>query len=175
MAMTEKAYSNTAYTESPAFRERRLRVLDGTAAREKKAKHRAEVVRVCVCVAAVAVYLLSVTFMEARIGNRAGQVSSLQRKIDSVEVDSLRADLTIGELSSLERVENYATACLGMVRPSVDDIYYLNGESSQSIRTGEALLEAEAMQAEEAPVSEKKTLWQRIGGLFQQSTADLDE
>ena len=137
MAMTERAFSAQSYEEAQSFEQRRLRVLDGRAVREKHNARRADIVKITLAVTALMVYLLAVTMMEAKIGNLVGQINGLKEDIADMTNASLRADLEIGELSSLERIEEYATAELGMIRPGVEDIHYLNGESSQRILAGQ--------------------------------------
>ena len=165
MAMIERAFSTHAYEEAQSFEQRRLRVLDGTAAREKLNARRADVVKIALAVTAVLVYLLAVTMMEAKIGNMVSHINAVQRDIEATANAALRADLTIGQLSSLERVESYATANLGMVRPTVDDIPYLNSESSQMIVAGQQQL----TEPEETPQPEEEATsswWQNIGALL---------
>ena len=168
MAMTERAFSAHAYEEAQSFEQRRLRVLDGTAAKEKLNARRADAIKIGLTVVAVMLYLLSLTMMEAKIGNMVSRINGIQREIDNTVNASLRSDLEIGELSSLGRIEAYAVTKLGMVSPGVDNIHYLNGESSQLILSGQQnLTEREAVIAEEAEEELEPTFWQSLATLFQ--------
>lgn len=171
MAMTERALSSHAYEEAQSFEQRRLRVLDGTAAREKMNARRADIVRISLAVLAVMVYLLAVTMMEAKIGNKVSEINGIQQEIEDTANASLRADLRIGDLSSLARVEKYAVAYLGMVRPAVEDIHYLNGESSQLIVAGqqqlaEAAAPALPAAAEAEAEEEQPKFWKTIASML---------
>lgn len=168
MAMTERAFSAHAYEEAQSFEQRRLRVLDGTAAKEKLNARRADAIKIGLAVVAVMLYLLSLTMMEAKIGNMVSHINGIQREIDNTVNASLRSDLEIGELSSLGRIEAYAVTQLGMVSPDVDNIHYLNGESSQMILTGQQnLAEQEVIVAEETEEEIKPTFWQSLATLIQ--------
>ena len=162
MAMTERAFSAQSYEEAQSFEQRRLRVLDGRAVREKHSARRADIVKITLAVTALMVYLLAVTMMEAKIGNLVGQINGLKEDIADMTNASLRADLELGELSSLERIE----AELGMIRPGVEDIHYLNGESSQRILAGQEqtnqISTAEPVEAA-ATESEDSTFLQSMG------------
>ena len=167
MAMTERDFSAYSYEEAQSFAQRRLRVLDGRAVREKRNARRADIVKITLAVTAVMVYLLAVTMMEAKIGNLVNRINTLEADIEDTINASLRTDLEIGELSSLERIEEYATAELGMIRPGVEDIHYLNGESSGRILAGQNQstqeLEAEPI---EATIEQESTFLQSIGRLL---------
>lgn len=172
MAMSERAYSTHAYEEAQSFEQRRLRVLDGSAAREKRNAHRADVIKIGLVLIAIMVYLLSVTMMEAKIGNMVSRINGLQRDIEDTANASLRADLQIGELSSLDRIETYAVSYLGMVSPGMDDIHCLNGESSQRILAGQQeasmaqqdapAAEEEAAQPAQEEEAEQPSFWQNL-------------
>ncbi|MDO4732609.1 MAG: hypothetical protein Q4B50_03735, partial [Bacillota bacterium] len=94
MAMTERYAVARVYEEAQSFEQRRLRVLDGSAAREKMNARRADVVKISLTVMAILVYFLGVTMMEAKIGTMGGKINTLQREIESRENESLRADMT---------------------------------------------------------------------------------
>lgn len=140
MAMTEHAYS---YEAAQSFESRRMKVLDGSAARARANARRGRKVKLAIGVIAVLVYLLSIVFVEAKISIVGTQINSINSQIAELQEMSARQDLTIGELSSNARIESYAITYLGMEYPSVDSVYYLNKESSLAIAEGRAALNNE--------------------------------
>lgn len=153
MAMSERALAYQAYEQAQSQELRSLRVLSGEAARERANTKRKDVVKLVLSIVAVLVYLLGVTFMESKIGDAGAEINSLKRQIAETETASLRADLEIGELSSLDRIESYAVANLGMAVTDANSVYYLSPESSLMIATGQqqlAVAETEP-EAEEQP------------------------
>ena len=122
MAMTEHAYS---YEAARSFEDRRIQVLDGSAARKRANAQRMQKVKLAVGVVAVLVYLLGVVFMEAKITIAGTQINTINAQISDLQQQSARQDLTIGALSSNERIETYAMTYLNMVYPEADRVYYL--------------------------------------------------
>ena len=163
MAMTERAYD---YQQAQSYELRRMRILDGTAAQEKANARRADVVKLSLAVVAVLVYLLSVTFMEAKIDDAGAQINNLKAQIAETENNALIAELKIGELASLDRVESYAVANLGMICPAADSFHYLNRESSMMIAAG--LAETEIEISVEDTFVESQPFWKSIGSIIRE-------
>ena len=161
MAMSERAYAYQSFEAAQSLELRKLRVLSGAAIREKANARRIDMVKIALLVTTVLVYFLGVTFMESKIGDVGAEINSLKEQITDTENDSLRADLKIGELSSLDRIEAYATENLDMVPTAGSNVYYLNKESSMMISQGEQqLVESET---ESAPVEqEQHPFWQSL-------------
>lgn len=158
MGMNSNAY---AYEQAQSYERRRMEVLDGKQAKVREDAKRADIVKIVVGVSAVFIYLLGVTFMSAKIYSAGVEINSLQSQIAETEEMIARAELEIGELASLERIETYALENLGMVYPASDDIYFLDEQSSLRIAQGQQEL-AIAASAEEEAVAEEQSLWQSI-------------
>ncbi len=158
MGMNSNAY---AYEQAQSYERRRMEVLDGKQAKVREDAKRADIVKIVVGVSAIFIYLLGVTFMSAKIYSAGVEINSLQSQIAETEEMIARAELEIGELASLERIETYALENLGMVYPASDDIYFLDEQSSLRIAQGQQEL-AIAASAEEEAVAEEQSLWQSI-------------
>ena len=158
MGMNSNAY---AYEQAQSYERRRMEVLDGKQAKVREDAKRADIVMIVVGVSAIFIYLLGVTFMSAKIYSAGVEINSLQSQIAETEEMIARAELEIGELASLERIETYALENLGMVYPASDDIYFLDEQSSLRIAQGQQEL-AIAASAEEEAVAEEQSLWQSI-------------
>ncbi len=158
MCMNSNAY---AYEQAQSYERRRMEVLDGKQAKVREDAKRADIVKIVVGVSAIFIYLLGVTFMSAKIYSAGVEINSLQSQIAETEEMIARAELEIGELASLERIETYALENLGMVYPASDDIYFLDEQSSLRIAQGQQEL-AIAASAEEEAVAEEQSLWQSI-------------
>lgn len=158
MGMNNHAY---AYQTAQAYERRQIEVLDGKQAKVREDAKRADVVKIVVGVSAVFIYLLVVAFMSAKICSAGVEINSLQTQIAETENMIARAELEIGELASLERIEAYALTNLGMVYPESDDIYFLDEQSSLRIAEGQRDL-ALASTAETETASEEKSLWQSL-------------
>ena len=155
MAMTEHAY---VMEEAASFETRQMRVLDGGKARERANARRADGVKLGLAVVAVLVYMLSLTFVSARITAAGAEINSINEAIADLENDAALADMTIGEKSALERVEAYAINELGMVYPDPGATYFLSEQSSQAIAAGRlALASAAAAEEEEAMATEEES------------------
>jgi cell division protein FtsL len=161
MAMTERAY---AYEEAQSYELRRMHVLDGTAAREKANKRRGDAVKLAVSVAAILVYLLGITFMQAKISSAGHEINEIKAAIAETETLSAHADLQIGKSSSLNYIEAYASTELGMVYPAADNVYFLDEESSYTIASARNQVVAAE---EEQPADEEHPLWKNIGAAFE--------
>lgn len=133
MGMNSNAY---AYEQAQSYERRRMEVLDGKQAKVREDAKRADIVKIVVGVSAIFIYLLGVTFMSAKIYSAGVEINSLQSQIAETEEMIARAELEIGELASLERIETYALENLGMVYPASDDIYFLDEQSSLRIAPG---------------------------------------
>ena len=158
MGMNSNAY---AYEQAQSYERRRMEVLDGKQAKVREDAKRADIVKIVVGVSAIFIYLLGVTFMSAKIYSAGVEINSLQSQIAETEEMIARAELEIGELASLERIETYALENLGMVYPASDDIYFLDEQSSLRIAQGQQEL-AIVASAEEEAVAEEQSLWQSI-------------
>lgn len=144
MAMTEYA---SVYEQAASFERRQMRVLDGTAAKNRADAKRIDGVRLGLAVITILVYMLSLAFVSAKITSAGGEINAINAQITELENQAAIADLTIGAKSSLERVESYAIAELGMVYPDPDQTYFLSEDSSRSIAAGrQALAQAQAEQ-----------------------------
>lgn len=159
MAMTERAF---VHEEAQSYELRKLRVLDGTAARARADARRSDAVKLALTVAAVLVYLLSLTFAEAKITTAGGEINALKEQIAETQNQTAIADLTIGEKASLARIETYAKENLGMVYPGVNDFYFLD-EGSSLVLAGAG---EESLPEEAAPEEEENVFWQALGESF---------
>ncbi len=168
MAVTNEAVN---YREAQSFELRRLRLLTGAAAREKANALRGDVLKVALAVTAVFVYLLAITLIEGQISAVGAEINGVKAEIAAVENDSLRMDLMIGELESLERIETYAVENLGMVCPTAADIYYLNAETSAWLAQGDAapteLAAVTATGAATVAPEQGNDLWQKLSAFWQ--------
>jgi cell division protein FtsL len=166
MAMTERAY---AYEEAQSYESRRWQVLNGKALEKKTNKRRGDTAKLVVGVTAVLVYLLGITFMQAKISSAGHEINEIKATIAETETLSAQADLQIGKSSSLNYIESYAIAELGMVYPAANNVYFLDEESSSAIAAGRNPVVAE----EEELVAEDHPLWKNIsaalGGFFMAS------
>jgi cell division protein FtsL len=154
MAMSSSAHAQVL-APSRGYERRRIEVLDGKQAKAREDAHRADVVRIGLSVATIFMFLLALTFMSAKVYSAGVEINSLKSQIEDTETLAARTELELGQLTSLDRIEAYATDNLGMVYPAADDIYLLGEESSLRIAEGQqeiALAEAEASgQGEENP------------------------
>ncbi|MBQ1501984.1 MAG: hypothetical protein IIZ45_05145 [Firmicutes bacterium] len=132
-----------------------IRVLDGKQARKRERAKNAAKVRVVVSVAAIFMVLLAMTVISAKTYSLGVEINALKTQIEDVETATARAEMEMGELCSLERIEAYAKNNLGMVYPGADDFYYL---------TMETPVVAEAVGESAAPAEEpaENSLWDRI-------------
>lgn len=174
MGINSNAY---AYEQAQSYERRQIEVLDGKQAKVREDAKRADVVKIVVGVSAVFIYLLVVAFMGAKICSVGVEINSLQEQIADTEDMIARAELEIGKLASLERVETYALENLGMVYPASDDIYFLDEQSSLRIAQGQESLAMTAAASEEI-TTEESSLWQSlVDGLtdFLMGTANAAE
>ena len=165
MAMVEHAY---AYSEEAYFEQRRLRVLSGAAAKEKANARRIDVVKIVMAASLVLCYFLMATFLQGKINLLSAEINNIKTEIENTQNEALKADLTIGELSSLDRIEAYAVTELGMVTPKAGEVYYLDADSSVKIAQGKEAL-AVAAEAAGAPVEEStflRSISAMISGYF---------
>lgn len=156
MAMTERAL---ALEEIASFETRQMRVLDGRAARERANAKRADAVKLGVALLAILVYMLSLTFVSAKITSAGAEINALNEQIAELENEAAIADMTIGAKSTLERVESFAVKELGMVYPDPGETYFLSEESSQAIAVGRVALATEAAQSAAAEEESEGGLW----------------
>ena len=157
MSMTERSF---AYENTQSFELRKMRVLDGSAARARADAKRIDSVKLALGVIAVLVYLLSLTFVEAKISNTGAQINDLNAAIADTQNDSAIMDLNIGSLASLDRIETYATTYLGMTYPNADSVYFLDVESSLAIASGETDLALAESNNVESAEETKYPLWE---------------
>lgn len=139
MFMTEHSF---AYENAQSYELRKLRVLDGSAARARADAKRIDAVKLALAVIAVLVYFLGLTFIEAKLTNAGAEINSIKAAIEDTQNASAVMDLKIGSLASLDRIEQYAINELGMVYPDAEAVYFLDQESSMNIVAGQAELTA---------------------------------
>ncbi|MBR2783918.1 MAG: hypothetical protein IKD93_06990 [Firmicutes bacterium] len=178
MAMTERAY---VLEDVASYETRKMRVLEGRAAKERANAKRADVVKIGLAVIAVLVYMLGLTFVSAKITAAGAEINAINEQIATLENDAALADMTIGSKSSLERIESYAIKELGMVYPDPNETYFLGESSSQAIAAGRAALTgAAATEAEAEPPAEEEAggffanVGSAISGLFAHSAQALE-
>lgn len=160
MAMTERAF---VHEEAQSYELRKLRVLDGTAVRARADARRIDAAKLVLGVLAVLVYLLGVTFAEAKISTAGVQINTLKAQIEETRNQAAIADLTIGEKASLSRIEAYASENLGMVYPGADDIYFLDEASSLKLAAAQS---AVVVAEEDAAEEEGNSFWQALADVF---------
>ncbi|NLF80049.1 MAG: hypothetical protein GX572_02525 [Clostridia bacterium] len=167
MAMSSSAHAQVL-APSQASEQRRVKVLDGKQAKAREDARRADIVRITLSVATLLMFLLGLTFMSAKIYSAGVDINHLKNEIEQTNTLASRAELELGQMASLERIEAYATERLGMVYPAANDIYLLSEDSARRIAEGQqqiALAEAEAMSG-----SEENPRWREIvygiAGLF---------
>ena len=158
-----------AYKQTQVYEEQQsIRVLDGRRAKAREEAKRKGIVRLSLGAAAVMICLLGMTFMSAKICNLGVEINSLKSQIEDTQVMTARAELQLGELSSLERIESYAVANLGMVYPSADYVYFLSAASTQTVAETETLVAA----------IEEESTWQKllnnIAGFFRGTASAAD-
>lgn len=158
MGMTEHSF---AYEAAQSYEERKLRVLDGSAAKARADARRFDSVRLALGVIAILVYLLGVAFVEAKITTAGVEVNQLKADIAATEAEIAKADLTIGAKASLERIESYAALNLGMVYPEAGNVHFLDEQSSLTIAAGKAALSGETVVAAEEAAADGG-LWEGI-------------
>ena len=157
MGINSTAY---AYEQAQEFEQRKIRVLDGKQAKARENKKRADIVKVTMAVSAVLVYFIAVTFMSSQVCSVGVQINDLQAAIAETENMTARAELELGKLTSLERVEAYVAENLDMVYPTANDFYFLDEQSSLAIAQGQQQLAMEQTTAAAEP--EEMGLWQNV-------------
>lgn len=157
MVMNSSAH---AYTQAQSYELRKMQVLDGKQAKAREDAKRGDVVKITLVVSAVFLYLFGMTFLSANICSMGVEMNSLKTQIADTQNMTARAELELGEMAALERVEAYATNDLNMVYPQADDIYILNEESSMEIAQGKQ--ELTIAEAEITVVAEENPMWRSI-------------
>ncbi len=132
--------SAVAYERAQEFERREIRVLDGKQAKARENKRRADIAKIAVAASAVLLYLLAVTFMSAQVCSVGVEINQLQAAISETNNMTARAELELGQLASLDRVEAYVADNLAMVRPTASDVYILDEQSSLAIAMGQQQL-----------------------------------
>ncbi len=163
MAMSEHALS---YGEEAYYEQRRLRVLSGSAAREKANARRIDLVKVTLALCAVLIYFLAVTFMAGQINLVSSEINQIKSQIADTENETRKAELEIGQLSSLNRIEDYAVARLDMVVPPADQAYYLGEEASIAIAQANSAVQVAGTEAEDPLSQPEEGFFRSVGALF---------
>jgi len=160
MNQSSNAYQN--YEQAQSFEQQRIRVLDGSQAKAREDARRGRIVRTVLTGTAVFLCLLTMAFMSAKICGIGVEINNMKDQIAAMETDTLRAEMDLGELSSLSRIESYAINNLGMVYPGAENIHIMDEESSMAIARGEQALAASASDAVTAE-NQKTDIWTKIG------------
>lgn len=169
MGINSTAY---AYEQAQEFERRHIEVLDGKVAKAREDKRRADVVKIVTAVSAVFLYLFAVIFVSAQVCSVGVQINDLKASIAETENMTARAELELGQLASLDRIQTYVAENLDMVYPAAGDFYFLDEESSATIAMGQQQLAAEEIAA--ATEVEEKGIWQTFTD-FLQGTAKAAE
>lgn len=170
MGIHSNAY---AYEQAQSYERRQIEVLDGKKAKAREEARRADVVKIVFGVSAVFIYLLVVAFVGAKICNVGVEINSLKAQIEDTENMIARAELEIGKLASLDRIESYAISNLGMVYPEAEDIHLLDEQSSLKIAQGNQAISTATAEAE-AATEEESSFWQDVTN-FLTGTANAAE
>jgi cell division protein FtsL len=64
--------------------------------------------------------------MEAKISSLAWQINQIKKGMNDLDADRERLKLEVENLSSVERVEAYASEHLDMMYPEAEDVMYLD-------------------------------------------------
>lgn len=147
---TQLAEAYTDHLGSEAWHRQRLELLKPQQ-RQRRAARRREVLSYCLLAILLFCAALLYMYFEARINVFGRELNDLQIQIAETQKSALRMELEIGNLSSLSRVENYATLHLGMVYPDAKSVQYLSQQASAQFNADMAALVAEA-EAPESPV-----------------------
>jgi cell division protein FtsL len=161
MGINNTAY---AYQQAEEFERRKIRVLDGRQAKLREDKKRADMVKVALAASAILFYLLAVTFMSAQVCSVGVEINELKAAIGETQIMTARAELELGQLTSLERVELYVAENLDMVYPTAGDIYFLDEQSSMAIA-----MEREQLQLQQSMQKggmDEPGIWQAVSEFF---------
>lgn len=127
MAMNNNAY---AYKQNEAYEQQSgIRVLESRQVKTQEDVRRAGLIKSAVSVMAVFVLLLAVTFASAKVYGLGVELNSIKAEIEDVKTATARVEMELGEMASLERIEEYALANLDMVYPGAEDFYYVTVEA----------------------------------------------
>jgi len=157
MGMNSSAH---AYELAQSYERRKMQVLDGKQARVREDAKRGDVVRITLAVVTLFMFLLGMTFMSAKIYSTDAKINGLHAQISDTKDKIGQIELELAQLSSLDRVETYAVANLGMVYPGADDFYFLDEQSALIIAQGER--DMQMVSAETNVESGDSTMWQSI-------------
>ena len=155
MGMNNSAHAYQQIEQEQSYQQSQIRVLDGSKAKAREDARRGRTVKMVISVSTGLFCLLAMTFMSAKICGLGVEINSIQSEIAETKTMTARAELELGQLGSLQRIEAYAINNLGMVYPSASDIYFLDAESSQILAEGKAAQDAAAAAAAEPVVGEE--------------------
>ncbi|MDO4580964.1 MAG: hypothetical protein Q4B96_00055 [Bacillota bacterium] len=160
--MSEAAYT---YRQAHSYERRRSEAVSGRKEKTRTREIRKDRLIIVMAVLSVFICAFMYTFFEAQIGVAGLEVSSLKQQILDTETAAARVDLEIGNLASLERIEEYAIAELGMVYPDGNDVYYLNEFSSLMIAQGRSGITVAAAEPSQQAVNDDP-FWQSLSALI---------
>jgi cell division protein FtsL len=156
MAASRSAQLAQPYLEQPrdaAWRRRRLELLKPEQ-EQRLAKRRWEAAPYVLLVAMIFVAAFAYMCLDAKIGLAGREINALNTQIKENQTLARRAELDIGSLSSLARIESYAKLHLNMVYPDIGAVHYLDQHVSSRLAAELAALEA--IEAEAAPPAESR-------------------
>lgn len=162
-------------SESEAWQQARLELLKPQQ-KQRRAKRRREALAYGFLGLLLFSLAFAYMFLESRINVAGREVNDLQVQIDETNKLALRTELEIGNLSSLSRIESYATLHLGMVYPNVKSVQYLSQQVSAQLNADLLALTVTAQEEEEksAPEEERYPLfvaWSELIGHYFTGTA----
>jgi len=160
MIASRSAQLAQPYLERPgatAWQQKRLELLQPEE-KQRLAKRRWEAAPVVLLVALVFTAAFAYMYLDAKIGVAGREINALETQIQERQTLSLRAELEIGVLSSLARIESYAKLHLGMVYPDIGAVQYLDQRVSNKLTAELAALAAKAPEPEPAPEAKRRPL-----------------
>ena len=112
--------------------------------------------------------------LDAKIGVAGREINNMEVQIAEKQTLTLRTELEIGRLSSLNRIESYAILHLGMIYPDIGAVQYLDQQVSSMLAAELAALSDKAQEPEAAPETEKHPLlaaWTKLVNSYFSGTA----
>ena len=102
---------------------------------QRLTKRRWEVVPFVLLVVLVFTAAFAYVWMDAKIGVLGREINHIDMQITEAHTLSMRAEMEIGSLSALSRVESYAKLHLDMVYPDIRAVQYLDQQVSSLLAT----------------------------------------
>lgn len=117
---------------------------------------------------AIIIFCSSLVYMamEAKISSLAWQINQIKKDMSDLDTDRERLKLEVENLSSMERVEAYASEYLDMIYPEAKDVMYLDFNALN-------LPLGESQKPSDFGAKEKETGWQ--AGLRAKNWTELKE